>query len=71
MLYPVPLLLGEGPSSFPLFTGQGPAVHCELLFLSLVYFLPSWVVSPFLVDFSFKEFLYTFVVAVARLFPSR
>lgn len=38
------------------------------LFLSLVYFFPSWVVSPFLVDFSFKVFLPTFVVAVTPCF---
>lgn len=39
------------------------------LFLSLVYFFPSWAVGAFLVDFSFKEFLDTFVVAVTHVFP--
>ena len=49
---------------------KGPQFPVNCLFLSLVYFFPSWVVSPFLVDFSFKEFLDTFVVAVTCVFPS-
>lgn len=41
----------------------------ELLVPVLSLFFPSWAVGPFLVDFSFKRFLDTFVVAVTHVFP--